>query len=348
MHPKQLLSFGVDVARDFKEKHAKCLMLLMRIQKYFLMTDYSLWEVILNGDSPVPTRVVDGILQPVASTTAEQSTNEPVSVAASVSAVSAKMPVSSLPNIDADDLKEKDLKWQMAMLTVECYNCHMKGHFARECRFPKDSKRNCAAEHQRRNVLVETSTSNALVSQSDGVGSYDWSFQEEEEPTNYALMAFSSSSSSSVNEDWVFDSKDESETKTPQNVPSFVQSIKVATKGVVSAADDVVPTADEEPSIPSPRLPTSPPQPSQDVPSTSQVQLTPPQSPQIQPQSPQPQPQPSQDAGLPMDLLQNLMDTCTTLSRRVEHLEQDKVAQALEITKLKQRVKKLERRNKLK
>nr|GFB33947.1 ribonuclease H-like domain-containing protein [Tanacetum cinerariifolium] len=44
----------------------------MRIEQYFLMTDYSLWEVILNGDSPVPTRVVDGVLQPVAPTTAEQ------------------------------------------------------------------------------------------------------------------------------------------------------------------------------------------------------------------------------------------------------------------------------------
>nr|GFD22686.1 ribonuclease H-like domain-containing protein [Tanacetum cinerariifolium] len=40
--------------------------------QYFLRTDYSLWEVILNGDSPVPTRIVEGILQPVAPTTAEQ------------------------------------------------------------------------------------------------------------------------------------------------------------------------------------------------------------------------------------------------------------------------------------
>nr|GEX91280.1 hypothetical protein [Tanacetum cinerariifolium] len=54
------------------------------------------------------------------------------------------------------------------------------------------------------------------------------------------------------------------------------------------------------------------------------------------------------DAGISMNLLQNLMDTYTTLTRRVEHLELDKIAQALEITKLKQRVKKLERRNKLK
>nr|GFA85881.1 DUF4219 domain-containing protein/UBN2 domain-containing protein [Tanacetum cinerariifolium] len=44
----------------------------MRIEQYFLMIDYSLWEVILNGDSPVPTRVVEGVLQPVASTTAKQ------------------------------------------------------------------------------------------------------------------------------------------------------------------------------------------------------------------------------------------------------------------------------------
>nr|GFA90834.1 hypothetical protein [Tanacetum cinerariifolium] len=42
------------------------------------------------------------------------------------------------------------------------------------------------------------------------------------------------------------------------------------------------------------------------------------------------------------------VDTCTTLTRRIENLEQDKITQALEITKLKQRVKKLERRNKLK
>nr|GEW00994.1 ribonuclease H-like domain-containing protein [Tanacetum cinerariifolium] len=64
---------------------------------------------------------------------------------------------------------------------------------------PKDTRRNGAAEPQRRSVPVETSTLNALISQCDGVGSYDWSFQAEEEPTNYALTAFSSSSSSSDN-----------------------------------------------------------------------------------------------------------------------------------------------------
>nr|GFD08302.1 hypothetical protein [Tanacetum cinerariifolium] len=43
----------------------------MRIEQYFLMTDYSLWEVILNGDSPVPTRIVEGVVQLVAPTTDE-------------------------------------------------------------------------------------------------------------------------------------------------------------------------------------------------------------------------------------------------------------------------------------
>nr|GEU81891.1 hypothetical protein [Tanacetum cinerariifolium] len=146
------VSFGVDAAKDFKDicqgiKTAGERLTAMRIKQYFLMTDYSLWEVILNGDSLAPTRVIEGVVQPVAPTTAEQSTNESISAAASVYDVSAKIPVSALLNmdtlsndviysffasqsnspqldnddlkqIDADDLEEMDLKWQMAMWTV--------------------------------------------------------------------------------------------------------------------------------------------------------------------------------------------------------------------------------------
>nr|GFC88679.1 hypothetical protein [Tanacetum cinerariifolium] len=54
------------------------------------------------------------------------------------------------------------------MVKVECYNFHRQGHFARECRSPKDLRRTAVAEPQRRSVPVETSTSNALVSQCDG------------------------------------------------------------------------------------------------------------------------------------------------------------------------------------
>nr|GEW57837.1 ribonuclease H-like domain-containing protein [Tanacetum cinerariifolium] len=96
------------------------------------------------------------------------------------------------------------------------------------------------------------------------------------------------------------------------------------TEGDVSATNDEVLTVAEEPSIPSPTPPTLPPQPSPYIPSISQ------------------------DARIPMNLLQEVMDTCTALSRRFKHLELDKIAYALEITKLKRRVKKLERRNKVK
>nr|GFA09991.1 hypothetical protein [Tanacetum cinerariifolium] len=116
-------------------------------------------------------------------------------------------------------------------------------------------------------------------------------------------------------------------------------------EGDVSASHGEVPTVTEEPSIPSLKPHTPPPQPSEDITSASQVQPTPPQSPQVQP--PLPQPQPQQDARILINLLQDLMDTYATLTRRVEHLEFDKVAQALEIIKLKRRVKKLERKNKV-
>ncbi|GKA43605.1 hypothetical protein Tco_0736329 [Tanacetum coccineum] len=44
----------------------------MRIEQYFLMTDYALWEVIVNGDSPPPKRTVDGVEQTYPPTTAEE------------------------------------------------------------------------------------------------------------------------------------------------------------------------------------------------------------------------------------------------------------------------------------
>ncbi|GJW18657.1 ribonuclease H-like domain-containing protein [Tanacetum coccineum] len=106
-----------------------------------------------------------------------------------------------LQQINPDDLEEIYLRWNIAMLTmrargflkntrrkldmankekigfdkskVECFNCHKRGHFTRECRAPKNQdSRN--REPTRRTVSIEETTLNALVSHCDGFG-YDWS-----------------------------------------------------------------------------------------------------------------------------------------------------------------------------
>ncbi|GJX24928.1 retrovirus-related pol polyprotein from transposon TNT 1-94 [Tanacetum coccineum] len=96
-----------------------------------------------------------------------------------------------LQQIHPNDLEEMDLRWQMTMLTMrtkrflkntgrkltingnefvgfykskaECYNCHKKGHFAKECRAPRNQDYK-NKESTRRTVPVETSTSTTLVS----------------------------------------------------------------------------------------------------------------------------------------------------------------------------------------
>nr|GEU46394.1 hypothetical protein [Tanacetum cinerariifolium] len=73
---------------------------------------------------------------------------------------------------------------------VECYNCHRRGNFARECKAPRNQG-NRNRDSPTRNTPVDTSTTNALVVQ-DGIGGYDWSFQAEKELTNFALMAYTS------------------------------------------------------------------------------------------------------------------------------------------------------------
>nr|GEV90806.1 hypothetical protein [Tanacetum cinerariifolium] len=76
-----------------------------------------------------------------------------------------------LEQIHSDDTEEIDLRWQMAMLTMRA----RRRHFARECR----ALRNQDTKHKestRRSVPMETPASTALVS-CDGLGGYDWSNQ---------------------------------------------------------------------------------------------------------------------------------------------------------------------------
>nr|GEW95770.1 hypothetical protein [Tanacetum cinerariifolium]GEW95774.1 hypothetical protein [Tanacetum cinerariifolium] len=217
----------------------------MRIEQYFLMTDYSLWEVILNGDSSIPTRVIDGVVQPVAPTTVEQrlarknelkargahcaktfmeaiekwfggnketkkvqntllkqqyekltgSSSESldqihdglqklisqlkilVSAVTSVSAASSKVLVSALPNVDT-------------LSDAVIYS-----FFASQSNNPQldndDLKKIDADDLEEMDLKWQM----AMVTMR--ARSYNWSFQAEEEPTNYALMAFTSSTSSS-------------------------------------------------------------------------------------------------------------------------------------------------------
>ncbi|GJT88827.1 putative ribonuclease H-like domain-containing protein [Tanacetum coccineum] len=100
-----------------------------------------------------------------------------------------------LQQIDADDLKEMDLKWQMAMLTmrakrflnktrrkisangsetiwfnkskVECYNYHKRGHFIRGCRAPRENRNREPAKEGPTNFALMAYTSSGSTKSSD-------------------------------------------------------------------------------------------------------------------------------------------------------------------------------------
>nr|GEX84183.1 ribonuclease H-like domain-containing protein [Tanacetum cinerariifolium]GEX90035.1 ribonuclease H-like domain-containing protein [Tanacetum cinerariifolium] len=124
-----------------------------------------------------------------------------VSVVTSVSAANATIPIFALPNVDN-------------LSNAVIYSFFSNGHV--------DYASKEISLEDRKESWIQWNYFNEY----DGVGSYDWSFQAEEEPTNYTFMAFtSSSSSSSDNEDWVFDSEDDSKVELLQNALSFVQPI---------------------------------------------------------------------------------------------------------------------------
>nr|GEV88125.1 hypothetical protein [Tanacetum cinerariifolium] len=194
--------------------------------------------------------------------------------------------------INEDDMEEMDIKWNMAFLSM------------RADKAPRNQERG-RRDTYRQGSKTEEQTPKALMA-IDRVG-WDWSYMANDEedhalvaeaPTEFALMADTST------ENNVFDkslcSKDLKEQggakeQVQDDVDNaYVQGDNTAVPG------DVV----HKPSIPSPTLPTPPLQQSQDLPSTSQVQHTLPQSPLPQP-PPQAQPQ---AADFPISLLQEALD----------------------------------------
>ncbi|GJU66897.1 putative ribonuclease H-like domain-containing protein [Tanacetum coccineum] len=124
-----------------------------------------------------------------------------------------------LEQIHEDDLEVMDLKWQLSLLSmrakryfqrtskkifintndtigydkskVECFNCHKMGHFAMECRVPRNKEGQFRNQDNTKKHGNNEDTSSKAMLAIDGVG-FDWSdMAEEQVHTNMAQMTFS-------------------------------------------------------------------------------------------------------------------------------------------------------------
>nr|GEY91604.1 putative ribonuclease H-like domain-containing protein [Tanacetum cinerariifolium] len=197
------------------------------------MTDYSLWEVILNGDSPVPTRLVEDKHQLKFNSHKDaKSLMEAIDKRFGGNTETKKVQKTLLKhqfenfsgsNSDSldqihdrlqklthtliwrnkTDLEDKSLDELFNSLKIyesEVKHSSSRGSDSQNLAFVSTTQADSTNDLV--SAAVNVSAVGAKLSAStllncDGTGSYDWSYQAEEEPTNFALMAFSSSSSNS-------------------------------------------------------------------------------------------------------------------------------------------------------
>ncbi|GJU18458.1 hypothetical protein Tco_1146424 [Tanacetum coccineum] len=154
-----------------------------------LYNNLKIYEPKISGSSSTSQNPQNVAFVSSNSTNSNSSTNEADNTAYGPN--SPQLSQEDLEQIDPDDLEEMDLQWEMAMLTIRA-----RRFIKRTCR--KLDVNGQRVGFDRSKVELETPTENALVSQ-DEIRGYDWSYQaEEEHPTNFALMAFTSSGSSSI------------------------------------------------------------------------------------------------------------------------------------------------------
>ncbi|GJX58430.1 ribonuclease H-like domain-containing protein, partial [Tanacetum coccineum] len=93
-----------------------------------------------------------------------------------------------LEQIHKDDPEAMDLKWQLSLL--KCFNYHKIGHFARQCRAPRNKEGQFRNQDNTMKKGNNKDTSSKAMLAIDGVGFHSSDMTEEHVQTNMALMAF--------------------------------------------------------------------------------------------------------------------------------------------------------------